>query len=421
MAQLFRHRRIQKRGTPRLFSPPWRRAALLATATALAAAACAQPPAPPAGNPAAVDPGQLTLQLFMTMNWPALPGSRGIPNPDGKFGQSASTVFETLKNVSEIYLPAGAAPTPWATVSELPAGITPPTLQQLQSAYGVTDSPWLHFLSQNRMIDGQQVVDANSAVIRYDVRCNQQEFNYVVSNPAGYALYTLQGQEQALAAGSFAFALPAQALEVKAAWRVLGPSDDDSRYWTAYGAYLDDNQNIAYAKIGLTAFHFVLNASGGWTFMTYEQVDDPTATFKYFMGKKGGAVGENKTVNPAAAALNKQLQVQAQGTKWQYYTIIGWQTAETGAGGKPVILANMNIETYFPQTSSCMSCHAMANIGPLNHVRLDMWDYAGGNIQGRVGTIDFAAIAKKMDPADTFKQMDFTWSLREAQTTSPAK
>ncbi len=166
------------------------------------------------------------------------PARGGFPTPTAQFGLASASngLGDASANVSEIYLPAGATPTPWATVSELPAGITPPTLQQLQSAYGVTDSPWLHFLSQNRMIDGQQVVDANGAIIRYDVRCNQQEFNYVVSNPAGYALYTLQGQEQALAAANFAFALPAQALEVKAAWRVLGPKDDDSRYWTAYGA-----------------------------------------------------------------------------------------------------------------------------------------------------------------------------------------
>jgi hypothetical protein len=420
MPHPFRRSRAQTLGLPRPSRLARGRRAVLAAAAALAAAACAQP-APTAGNPLAADPGQLTLQMFMKMNWPALPGERGLPDPSAKFGQPGSTVWETLKNVSEIYLPAGATPTPWGTIAELPAGITPPTLQQLQSAYGPTDSPWLHFLSQNRMIDGQQVVDANSAVIRYDVRCNLTEFNYVVGNPAGFALYALQGQEQALASANFAFALPSMAVEVKAAWRVLGSSDDDSRYWTAYGAYLDNNQNIAYAKIGLTAFHFVIKGPNGWAFMTYEQVDDPTATFTYFMGKKGKAVGENKTVNPGAAALNKQLQVQAQGTKWQYYTIIGWQTAETAADGSPVILANMNIETYFPGTSSCMSCHAMANIGPLNHVRLDMWSYAGGNVQGRVGTIDFAAIAKQMDPADTFKQMDFTWSLREAQTTTPAK
>ncbi len=416
MAHPFRRSRVSKPASPFPLAQVWCRRALRATAAALAVAGCAQP-----APPAATDPGPLTLEMFMKMNWPALSGERGVPNPSARFGQAGSTVWETLKNVSEIYLPAGATPTPWGTIVELPAGITPPTLQQLQSAYGATDSPWLHFLSQNRMIDGQQVVDANGSILRYDVRCNLTEFNYVVGNPAGYALYTLQGQEQARASANFAFALPSDAVEVKAAWRVLGPSDDASRYWTAYGAYLDNNQKITYAKIGLTAFHFILNTPNGWVFMTYEQLDDATATFTYFMGKKGDAVGANPTVNPGAAALNKQLQAQAQGTKWQYYTIIGWQTAEAAADGSPVLLANMNIETYFPKTSSCMSCHAMANIGPLNHVRLDMWDYAGGNVLGRVGTIDFPAIAKKMDPADTFKPMDFTWSLREAQTTSPAQ
>jgi len=64
-----------------------------------------------------------------------------------------------------------------------------------------------------------------------------------------------------------------------------------------------------------------------------------------------------------------------------------------------------------------MSCHAMANIGPPNHVRLDMWTYPNGGIAGRIGLIDFAAIARKLEPKLTFKQMDSVWSLREAQST----
>ncbi len=363
------------------------------------------------------DPGQFAVDMFVAMNWPAQPGQRGIPNSNGQLGQAAPAVWETLKNISEIYLPGGATPSAWETVSELPAGVTPPTVAQLQQQFGPTDSTWLHFLPQNRMIDGQQIVDANSAVISYDVRCNQDHFNYVVSNPAGFALYTLEGQEQALASAGFTFSFPNSAVEVKASWRILGPKDDDSRYWTAYGAYLDASQKVVYAKIGLTGFHISSNVAPGWVWLTYEQVDNPTATFKYFLGQKGAAVGPNPTTNPDAAAYNQKLQVSTTGTKWQYYQIIGWQTAETSGTGAPVVLANTNIETYFPKTSSCMSCHAMANIGPPNHVRLDMWTYPNGGIAGRIGLIDFAAIARKLEPKLTFKQMDSVWSLREAQST----
>lgn len=369
------------------------------------------------------DPGQFSVDAFIFLNWPAIVGQRGVINTTVPLGQG-SAVWETFKNATEIYLPAGATPCSWTTVCELPTGVTPPTLQQLQQTLGPTDSNWLHFLAQDRMIDGQQVVDANTSVIRYDVRCNQDHFNYVVANASGYPLYTLEGQEQALSDSGFTFNFPSNALEVKAAWRVLNPTDDASRYWTAYGAYYDANQNLVYAKIGLTAFHIISNATPGWIWMTYEQVDNPTATFKYFLGQKGSPVGPNRTVNPAAAGFNAQLATWTQGTKWQFYQIIGWQTTMTDPAGKPVILANSNIETYFPRTSSCMSCHDMANIGPLNNVRLNFWNDRAGNLSGRVGNIDFPAIAKQLDPADTFKQMNYVWSLREAkatQTPAPAQ
>jgi hypothetical protein len=382
-------------------------------------------PDPRARGAAAVvaDPGQFAVDMFVSMNWPAQPNMRGVPNSNGRLGQPAATVWETFKNSSEIYLPGGAAPCAWGIVCELPDGITAPTLQQLQKSFGKTDSTWLHFLSQNRMIDGQQVVDASTSVICYDVRCNEDHFNYVVNNPSGYALYTLEGQELALGDGSFAFSFPSSAIEVKASWRILGPKDDDSRYWTAYGAHYDSSQKIVFSKIGLTGFHISSRVSPGWVWLTYEQVDNPTATFKYFLGQKGAAVGPNLTLNPDAASYNQKLKGRTAGTKWQFYQVIGWQAAETTSAGAPVILANSDIETYFPRTSSCMSCHAMANIGPPDHVRLDMWSYANRGITGRVGLIDFAAIAKQLDPGESFKQMDSVWSLREAQSTrsGPAK
>jgi hypothetical protein len=378
-----------------------------------------QPADPRSRGAAAVaaDPGQFAVDMFVSMNWPAQPNARGVPNADGRLGQAGATVWETYKNSSEMYLPGGAAPCAWGQVCELPGGITPPTLGQLQKSFGTADSAWLHFLSEDRMIDGQQVVDANTAVICYDVRCNRDHFSYVVNNPSGYALYTLEGQELALGDTSFTFSFPASAIEVKASWRMLGPKDDDSRYWTAYGAHYDANQKLVYSKIGLTGFHISSRISPGWVWLTYEQADYPTATFKYFLGKTGAAVGPNPTANPDAASYNQKLRGLTAGTKWQFYQIIGWQTAEVSSAGAPVILANSDIETYFPRTSSCMSCHAMANIGPASHVRLDMWSYANGGITGRVGTIDFAAIARKLDPGDSFKQMDSVWSLREAQST----
>ena len=355
--------------------------------------------------------------FFVTLNAPASPAMRGQPDSTKKLGASVPAVWETFKNSTELYRPQGAVPPDWNTVCELPDGFPVQTVAQLQQQFGPTNSTWIHYLSESRMIDGQQVVDTNGAVIRYEVRCNQDHFNYVANNPSKYQLFNVEGQKQALGDTNFTFNFPPQCIEVKASWRILKTTDDDSRYWTAYGAYFDDNGQPAYAKIGLTAFHFITHTEPNWLWFTYEQIDNPTTTFKYFLQEKQEPVGPNNTANSNAPKFNAILGGQTTGTKWQYYQIIGWQGAETGANGKPVILANSNIETYFPATSSCMSCHAMANIGETNDQRLNFWLSDRKGIRGRVGDVDFDAIATKLAPGQKFKQMNYVWSLRQAQST----
>ena len=119
------------------------------------------------------------------------------------------------------------------------------------------------------------------------------------------------------------------------------------------------------------------------------------------------------SVNPIVGPYNEQLQKRLAGTKWANYRIIGWQYEVVNEKKEPTTLANMAIETYFSATSSCMSCHELANIGPPKRLRFNMWNIQGG-IYGRVGEVDFQAIAKKQFPTLTFKPMDHVWSLREA-------
>ncbi len=364
--------------------------------------------------------GEFSLLSFVMLN---LPAER---NGDGTFNRgniaanptlgSGPAVWETMKNSTEIYRAQGATPLPWATVNEFPDGVTPLTTAQLQQAFGPTNSPWLHFLATSRMIDGQQIVDANAQVLWYDVRCNQDYFDYVTAGQ--YPLYNTEGQEAARADANFTFNFPPEAIEFKATWRILGPKDDDKKYWTAYGAYYDAKNTLQYSKIGLTALHITSHLQPNWVWMTFEQVDNPTSTFQYFLGEPGNAIGPNATTNPLSGPINQELQRATTGTKWQNYRVIGWQYNEVREGSQPVLLGNSNMETYFAKTSSCMSCHAMANIGPPENRRLNMWRTDESGIQGRIGDIEFDNIVTSMglDPKQ-FKQTDYVWSLREAQST----
>lgn len=368
-----------------------------------------------------VEYGEFSMLMFLFSSLPAQSNGDGTYNrgniaPNPTLGPGPA-VWETMKNSTEIYRTQGAKPQPWATVNEFPDGVIPLTTAQLQQEFGPTNSPWLHFLLSSRMIDGQQIVDANAQVLWYEVRCNQDHFNYVTAGP--YPLYNLEGQEAARADANFTFDFPQNALEFKATWRVLGPKDDDSKYWTAYGAYYDATNTLQYAKIGLTALHIISHVQSNWFWMTFEQVENPSATFQYFLGEPGSPIGPNLTMNPVAIPINAELRLVTQGTKWQNYRVIGWQHDEVRVDGQPVLLANSNMETYFSKTSSCMSCHSMANIGPPDNRRLNMWNTNDSGIQGRIGTIDFNGIVQGMglDPTQ-YKQTNYVWSLREAQSTA---
>jgi hypothetical protein len=147
-----------------------------------------------------VDPGQLAWLMFLYVNWPATPGTRGVPDPTQKLG-ATPTVFETWKEVHEVYLMGGAAPQPWDDGG--PSG--PPTLSLTE-------------------IDGTTLKDVNGNPITYTVAMNQGTFDYLVSR----TLYAWTGQAALRQAGAAPVAFPPTAMEIKASWKILGPKDDAS-------------------------------------------------------------------------------------------------------------------------------------------------------------------------------------------------
>jgi hypothetical protein len=374
-----------------------------------------KPTDPRRGGPAALmsDPGQFGWTLFVLLAWPATPSERGKADPARPIGAPVPTVWETYKSTAEVYLRDGSRPAPWN--SPFTSSQTHEVAQAV-ATLGAVDSPWIHFLAESAMIDGRQIVDATGQIVQYDVRMNRAAFDYVVNNPARYELFNLDGQIAALADPTFTFQFPSAAIEVKAAWRVIEAGQDDSRYWTSYGIYTDSHGKPQIAKIGLTGIHIISKMLPDWVWFTFEQVDNPTATFQYFEGQPGAALGPNQTLNPAAAAVNATFQAGLAGTKWQYYALMGWQYQFVDATGAPTLLANTQAETYFQGSSSCMTCHSLTSIGPRSTPRLNFWNTAGGNVTGYVGKVDFQALAQQQYPGATFKAMDYAWSFRNAKS-----
>lgn len=378
-------------------------------------------PAAAAADPATTDWGRFAVQLFAYLNLPADPAHRGQPIPNKPVAVDTATVWESFKNTTEIFRPDGSTPCPWETNCELPPA-TPAqetALKKQLADLGPVNSNWIHFLAEDRMIDGLQIVNSddpnNYEILRYDVKVNQDYFNYVAQNPQ-YELYNLNGQEAALDDTGFTFNFPAGTVELKACWRILEPADDESKYWTAVGCFYDINHVLRYEKIGLSAIHVISKSAPNWVWMTWEQNSVGADTYKMFLGKPEKVVGPNLTWDPRVTdEANALWQGFVAGTPWANYRVIGWQTEFVDASGTPTVMANSQIETYFQESSSCLSCHVMANIGPWDQRRLNMWASGRPGIEGRVGEVNFPAIAAELAPGKTFKQMDHVWSLRQAR------
>jgi len=378
------------------------------------------------------DIGTAAWEFFAFMNWPEVPNKRGVPDSTGSIGDPGPTVWESFKNESEIFLQNGLHPASWEALTEIPiarlhnsnpAGPVQPfqLSPRERAALGPVDSNWIHYLAEPIMIDGQKICSEDANFIQYDVRSSRAYFDYVVNNPSGYPLYNIQGQQAALTDPSFTFNFPTDTLEIKASWRILGPTADASRYWTAIGVYWDSFHVLRSARIGLTGLHIISKALPNWLWITFEQVDNPTTTYTYnpatqnscVVGQNGTPVGPNPSRNTSFDPINQQWQQALAGTKWQYYALMDTQTEFVNSSQQPILMSNSQMETYFQPNSSCISCHKLSSIGPKQNLRLALWN-PQNSLQPYTGAINFQDIVNQQYPGESFKDMDFTWSLRNA-------
>jgi hypothetical protein len=307
-------------------SKPWMRCvvlrflALCAIAMPLSAARAQQPQWPcfvgqPAVNSTVPNDALLldqpTLncfawQEFIGLNWPAVSGQRGIPDPNagpadfGSPGASAPTVWETYKSKTEVFLPGAATPNPWNSPPPAPACSTSaPGVRELLARRGV---PVLSVLSafgdfvlnEAQQASGQWLADQAGNLIYYDIKVNKDEFDSIVAN--GFYNGTVQSQTAATGVnptpgGQYQVKLPAGcnagscpnngsaqvgAIEMKAAWRILTDPSQSKRYLTAQAVLVDRVGACTSATMGLVGLHIIHKTASQPQFIwaTFEQVDN---------------------------------------------------------------------------------------------------------------------------------------------------
>ncbi len=382
------------------------------------------PPDSPA-LPADTTPGafQATVdsyawQLFVAMSWPARVTQRGIPDSALQIGAPGMTVWETLKDVDEVFPPDAASPTAW---NDWPSS-EPPSCQasgkhlKHLSMQGKV-SPQMRNVAQ---AVGGTLTDQHGNLARYAESMNQYEFGAIVAQQ----FYNADVQ----AAQTTDLSLPLLSMEVKSAWREWTDADRQktwtdtagatrplaARYYILSFCVLDkDGKTWAAKEMALVGLHISRKTANApeWVWTTFEQVDNvdagapycsffnslcdscPPNTSTEVNGKPTSTptqVTRLTSVDPDRQKRNAVWQAAlatVPGSPWPYYHLIGvqWpsQPKQPALSGVPfpAQLANVVMETYNQATSSCMNCHSgarFAGVG-INVPRYSDYSYLLGH------------------------------------------
>ncbi len=303
----------------------------------------------------------LSWQNFVALNWPQ--------DAKGKAQRRVSDQGEpkwiNWKESFEVFLPDGRRPAAWG-VQELPPDFKPDQPGRVLVLFRTSKATQI----KDKDIDDEinqaftaPIWDQNGQLVRYEIRLNQNEFNYLVDNE----LYNIDGQI-AFSKANKTVAFPAAsrsqagAVELKLAWKVIDPKMDIAeRFFTQQAYIYNPDKTYSKALVGLVGMHIALKtqSSPQWIWSTFEHVDNlETNPLTNVRGKKlkpsfynpdcdicpvnrspgiDTDYADSKTkknqiqrvrpISKATEQLNRQVQslLAKQGSVLQYYQLIGTQ------------------------------------------------------------------------------------------------
>ncbi|MGH9932048.1 MAG: hypothetical protein ACREA9_22840, partial [Pyrinomonadaceae bacterium] len=204
------------------------------------------------GNPndEQVDFDTLSWNTFIALNWPSDPNYRGRPDPDPakKIGLEdySNVVWETYKESYEVFAADSQGnpvrPAGWNSAPDPPPGCGQNTAYQTKLGKPVRV---IKNISKDGLDEFLEAVtlapltDQKGAFARYEITINEAEFKHIM-NPANPLtgliappLYDSRNQTNVnFPVGQFGG--PEGPIEVKAAWKLLGKSDNPNRYHTEW-------------------------------------------------------------------------------------------------------------------------------------------------------------------------------------------
>ena len=349
-------------------------------------------------------------QAFVALNWPA--GADGQADTAQTIGADGDnpTVWEGYKESYEVFLPGGAAPSPWGAPRTAPAacnGVAPLGTPVLRM---ITKAPQDVLDAMEEPFQTGPLIDQDSNYVRYAIHLNRDAFEFIVQD----TLYNTEGQAKVdsvrFPEGSDSTGVTG-AIVIKSAWKVLGSRDREERFHTSrvlvYTAASTNpvvRESCVLRTMGLVGFHIAhkTNSAPQWLWSTFEQVDnvqvpqgsglrasfnDPACTgcpvnqplpppWNPDVRAAPSQITRVIPIDSATRALNAEWQGRLRGVNgrsvWQFYELVStqWPTAPGASLGGPTpmgnpapqFLANTTLETYIQGrvpnvSSSCIGCH----------------------------------------------------------------
>ncbi|WP_164021755.1 hypothetical protein [Pyxidicoccus trucidator] len=357
---------------------------------------------------------------FIAMNWPADTSSCLPDTQNSILSGQGPVVWETYPQDSDIFVaPDAGAPGKWCTFAT-PAAVEKQLLrlraatpaERLQVAAGrvdkvlVSDSKASDLVAERFGGIGQAVggplTDQNGRFVRYEKRVNLDEYNYLIANnlwnAAGQNGVTVSfptGPNQNPGPCNGKPCGPVGAMEIKASWKVLSPSEVSGKRFYMRKAWVfndeagDSSPGANPVTVGLVGLHIIhkTETQTTWFWSTFEHVDNTTSSFfnphcpncqdntqtaqKPYteLAPDGGPLNAPVQVvrttpiqaDELSPGLNDYYRGLLKGSVWANYQLISTQWATGGAPqGTPTPLANVTMETFIQPTASCLGCHKFA-------------------------------------------------------------
>lgn len=287
------------------------------------------------GNPATPQDARpffdnFSWESFIALNWPALSGSRGVPNDPNNQSvffnspNGAPVVWGTYKDSFDLFGQQNERPTAWNLPSKIPPcpGGTADQKALIFTTKG--DTP----LMQTKEAFSFPLIDQRSNFVYFDIRYDEAQYNFIRgqdSDPSSwlYLLKNLAPKENE----QFGVQMPMTttsslgSIMVKASWRLSTSSDDPKRFYAINAQiYNSQTQKCTPSTVLLVGLHIAhkVDPFSEWVWSTFEQIDnvppDPDVSPKPSPPPNGYSFNNNTGTPPTPNGYNYKPPLTAPGT-----------------------------------------------------------------------------------------------------------